>query len=71
MAMIDSAIDDVAGRFGLGPKAGQLMQELVHLITGSPGGVGGFTPSALSTSRAGSALGAASSQPLSAISYRN
>ena len=42
MAMIDSAIDDVAGRFGLGPKAGQLMQEVVHLITGSPGGLGGF-----------------------------
>jgi OmpA-OmpF porin, OOP family len=42
MAMIDSAIDDVAGRFGLGPKAGQLMHEIVHLITGSPGGVGGF-----------------------------
>ena len=42
MTMIDSAIDDVAGRFGLGPKAGQLMHEIVHLITGSPGGVGGF-----------------------------
>src|SRR6516225_7711572 len=42
MAMIDSGIDDVAGRFGLGPKAGQLMQEVVRLITGSPGGVTGF-----------------------------
>ena len=42
MPLIDSAIDDVASRFGLGPKAGQLMQELVHLITGSPGGVSGF-----------------------------
>jgi len=42
MTMIDNAIDDVAGRFGLGPKAGQLMQEVVHLITGSPGGVSGF-----------------------------
>ena len=42
MTMIDSAIDDVAGRFGLGPKAGQLMHEIVDLITGSPGGVGGF-----------------------------
>ena len=42
MTMIDNAIEDVAGRFGLGPKAGQLMQELVHLITGSPGGVSGF-----------------------------
>jgi OOP family OmpA-OmpF porin len=42
MTMIDNAIGDVAGRFGLGPKAGQLMQEVVHLITGSPGGVSGF-----------------------------
>ena len=42
MTMIDTAIEDVAGRFGLGPKAGQLVQELVHLITGSPGGVIGF-----------------------------
>ena len=42
MTMIDNAIEDVAGRYGLGPKAGQLMQELVHLITGSPGGVSGF-----------------------------
>ena len=42
MTMIDSAIDDVASRFGLGPKAGQLVHEIVHLITGSPGGVGGF-----------------------------
>jgi len=38
MTMIDNAIEDVAGRFG----SGQLMHELVHLITGSPGGVGGF-----------------------------
>ncbi len=30
------------GRFGLGPKAGQLLREVVQLITGSPGGVGGF-----------------------------
>jgi hypothetical protein len=42
MTMIDHAIEDVAGRFGLGPKSGQLMHEIVHLITGSPGGVTGF-----------------------------
>jgi uncharacterized protein YidB (DUF937 family) len=42
MTMIDSAIDDVAGRFGLGPKSGQLMHEVVRLITGSPGGLSGF-----------------------------
>jgi len=42
MTMIDNAIQDVAGRFGLGPKSGQLMQEVINLITGSPGGVSGF-----------------------------
>jgi OOP family OmpA-OmpF porin len=42
MTMIDHAIEDVAGRFGLGPKSGQLVQEVVRLITGSPGGVTGF-----------------------------
>ena len=42
MTMIDNAIQDVAGRFGLGPKVGQLMHEVVHLVTGSPGGVSGF-----------------------------
>jgi outer membrane protein OmpA-like peptidoglycan-associated protein/uncharacterized protein YidB (DUF937 family) len=42
MAMFDSEIEDVAGRFGLGGKAGLLFGEFVHLITGSPGGIGGF-----------------------------
>jgi uncharacterized protein YidB (DUF937 family) len=36
------AVEDVAGRFGLGPKSGQLMQETVRLIMSSPGGVSGF-----------------------------
>jgi OOP family OmpA-OmpF porin len=42
MAMLDSVIDDVGGQFGLGPKAGPLLREVVQLITGSPGGIGGF-----------------------------
>src|SRR6516164_11770102 len=42
MAMIDDAINDIAGRFGLGAKAGQLVNEVVNLMTGTPGGVSGF-----------------------------
>ena len=42
MAMLDNTIEDVAGRFGLGPKTAPLMHEVMQLITGSPGGMGGF-----------------------------
>src|SRR5262249_59890585 len=42
MAMLDNLIDDIGSRFGLGPKAGLLLREVVQLITGSPGGIGGF-----------------------------
>jgi OmpA-OmpF porin, OOP family len=42
MAMFDALIDDVAGRFGLGPNAGPLIREILATITGSPGGVSGF-----------------------------
>ena len=42
MAMFDALIDDVAGRFGLGPNAGPLIREILAIITGSPGGVSGF-----------------------------
>ena len=42
MTMLDNTIEDVAGRFGLGPKSGPLMHEVTQLITGSPGGIGGF-----------------------------
>lgn len=42
MAVFDDVIEDVAGRFGLGAKAGPLMREVVQLVTGSPGGIGGF-----------------------------
>ena len=42
MAMLDNVIEDVGSRFGLGPQAGLLLREVVQLITGSPGGIGGF-----------------------------
>ena len=42
MTMIDNAVDDIASRFGLGAKSGQLVQEVVGLMTGTPGGIGGF-----------------------------
>jgi OmpA-OmpF porin, OOP family len=42
MAMLDNVIDDVGSRFGLGATAGPLLREVVQLITGSPGGIGGF-----------------------------
>src|SRR5215469_11882432 len=42
MAILDSVIDDVGSRFGLGANAGPLLREVVQLITGSPGGISGF-----------------------------
>src|SRR4029450_4740337 len=42
MAVFDNVIEDVAGRFGLGGKAGPLLHEVVQLMTSSPGGIGGF-----------------------------
>ena len=42
MTIIDNAVDDIASRFGLGAKSGQLVQEVVGLMTGTPGGIGGF-----------------------------
>jgi outer membrane protein OmpA-like peptidoglycan-associated protein/uncharacterized protein YidB (DUF937 family) len=40
--MFDTLIDDVAGQFGLGSNAGPLIREVLSMITGAPGGVGGF-----------------------------
>ena len=42
MAIMDSVIEDVGARFGLGSNAGPLLREVVQLITGAPGGIGGF-----------------------------
>jgi OOP family OmpA-OmpF porin len=38
----ENLISEVAGKYGLGPNAGALVNEVVHLVTGGPGGVGGF-----------------------------
>jgi outer membrane protein OmpA-like peptidoglycan-associated protein/uncharacterized protein YidB (DUF937 family) len=42
MALFDSLVAEVASKFGLGAKAGPLLQELVRFITGQPGGIAGF-----------------------------
>jgi uncharacterized protein YidB (DUF937 family) len=42
MAIFDTLIDDVASQFGLGSNAGPLVREILSMITGTPGGVGGF-----------------------------
>jgi OmpA-OmpF porin, OOP family len=40
--LFDSLIRDIADRFGLGPSAAPLMQEVLNMITNSSGGIGGF-----------------------------
>jgi OmpA-OmpF porin, OOP family len=40
--LIDGLINDIAARFGLGASAGPLVREILHIVTNSPGGVGGF-----------------------------
>jgi uncharacterized protein YidB (DUF937 family) len=42
MAQLDALVGDIAGRFNLGANANSLVQEILRLITGSPGGIGGF-----------------------------
>ena len=42
MSQFDQLISDVASRFGLGDKAVALVREVLTLMTGSPGGIGGF-----------------------------
>jgi len=74
MAMFDSEIEDVAGRFGLGAKAGPLLREVVQLITGSPGGIGGFLEKFRSAglgSQATSWLGRTDGTALSASEVEN
>jgi OmpA-OmpF porin, OOP family len=38
----DDMVEDVVRLFGLGAMARPLLREVVQLITGSPGGIGGF-----------------------------
>src|SRR5271163_4055749 len=42
MATFDALIDDLGSRFGLGANARTLIREVLALIAGSPGGLGGF-----------------------------
>jgi OmpA-OmpF porin, OOP family len=42
MAMLDNVMEDIEGQFGLGARSGPLLREVVQLVTGSPGGLGGF-----------------------------
>ena len=42
MATFDTLIDDLASRFGLGANARTLVKEVLTMISGAPGGLGGF-----------------------------
>jgi uncharacterized protein YidB (DUF937 family) len=42
MALLDTVISEVAGKFGLGASATALVREVLTLVVGSPGGFGGF-----------------------------
>ena len=69
MAIFDALIDDVAQRFGLGANAGPFVREALSLVTGSPGGIGGFLnlfKSAGLASEVASWLGASNAAPLAA-----
>jgi uncharacterized protein YidB (DUF937 family) len=42
MATFDELIQDIGSQYSLGPKASPLVQETLALISGKPGGMGGF-----------------------------
>ena len=42
MATFDDLIQDIGSRYSLGPKAGQLVQETLGLVSGQPGGMDAF-----------------------------
>ena len=66
--LIDNLISDIADRFGLGKSAGPLIQEVLNMITNSPGGFGGFLNQLRSTgisSEVASWLGNANAASLS------
>jgi OmpA-OmpF porin, OOP family len=69
MAIFDTLIDDVASQFGLGSNAGPFVREILSMITGTPGGVGGFLNNIKATglsSEAASWMGHANAAPLAA-----
>ena len=69
MAIFDTLIDDVASQFGLGSNAGPFVREILSMITGTPGGVGGFLNSMKAaglSSEAASWMGHTNAAPLAA-----
>jgi OmpA-OmpF porin, OOP family len=69
MAMFDTLIDDLAGRYGLGANARAFVGEVLAMVVNSPDGVGGFLQRLRSgglTSEVGSWLGHPDAAPLSA-----
>ena len=69
MAMFDTLIDDLAGRYGLGANARAFVGEVLAMVVNSPDGVGGFLQRLRSgglTSEVGSWLGRPDAAPLPA-----
>ena len=69
MATFDTVIDDLASRYGLGAEARAFIKEVLAMIAGSPGGLGGFLDrlkSAGLTSEVASWLGRPDAAPLAA-----
>jgi outer membrane protein OmpA-like peptidoglycan-associated protein/uncharacterized protein YidB (DUF937 family) len=69
MAMFDTLIDDLAGRYGLGGNARSLIEEVLTMIANSPGGLSGFLDTLKSaglTSEVASWLGHADAAPIAA-----
>ena len=69
MATFDTLIDDLASRYGLGANARSLIKEVLAMISGSPGGLGGFLDkfkSAGLTSEVASWLGRPDAGPIAA-----
>ena len=42
MAAFDKLIEEIGSQYSLGPKASPLVHETLGLISGQPGGIGGF-----------------------------
>ena len=69
MAMFDTLIDDLAGRYGLGANARAFVGEVLAMVVNSPDGVGGFLQRLRSgglTSEVSSWLGRPDAAPLPA-----
>ena len=69
MATFDTVMDDLASRYGLGAEARAFIKEVLAMMAGSPGGLGGFLDrlkSAGLTSEVASWLGRPDAAPLAA-----